>query len=85
MQKQETPPRESENTKDPDHVEETDRLPKIENKRVNEDPLSDTIDPPMKRLKTQESEEHQDLDDLGNTTDEKASVTDENLDLKPQK
>lgn len=54
-------------------------------KRVNEEPLNDTENPPAKRLKTQESEEQQDIDDQGNTTDEKASVTDENQDQKTQK
>lgn len=59
-----------------------DQQPKSSNKRENEDPLSDSENPPAKRLKTQVSE---DQDDQGNTTDERASVTDENQDQKPQK
>lgn len=61
------------------------------NIRTNEEPLSDKEKQPAKRLKTQISEisqiseDQQDPDDIGNTTDEKASVTDENQDQKTQK
>lgn len=55
------------------------------NKRENEESLGTIENPPAKRLKTQISEDQQDQDDQGNTTDDKASVTDENQDQKTQK
>lgn len=83
--KTETKVEETTEVKESNEHPSDDQLPKNTNKRVNEEPLSDNENPPAKRLKAQVSEDQQDQDDQGNTTDEKASVTDENKDQKPQK
>lgn len=83
--KTETKVEETTEVKESNEHPSDDQLPKNTNKRVNEEPLSVNENPPAKRLKAQVSEDQQDQDDQGNTTDEKASVTDENQDQKPQK